>query len=46
MHEWCYKRDLKLDLLATQRRCGWQDRDLVEGAGELRRSFDQRRALK
>ena len=30
MHEWGYERDLKLDLLATQRGRGGQGRDLVE----------------
>ena len=29
------QRDLKLDLLATQRRRAGQGRDLIEGAGEL-----------
>ena len=44
MDEWGYERDLKLDLLATQRRRAGQGRDLLEGAGELGRGFDQRRA--
>ena len=44
MHEWGDQRDLKLDLLVTQRRRAGQDRDLVEGVGELGRGFDQRRA--
>ena len=44
MDEWGYERDLKLDLLATQRGRGGQGRDLVEGARELRYGFDQRRA--
>ncbi len=44
MHEWGDERDLKLDLLATQRRRAGQGRDLIEGAGELGRGFDQRRA--
>jgi hypothetical protein len=35
MHEWIDERELKLDLLATQRRRARQGRDLVEGAGEL-----------
>ena len=39
------ERDLKLDLLATQRRRGGQGRDLVERARELLRGFNQRRAL-
>ena len=43
MHEWGDERDLKLDLLATQRRRAGQGRDLIEGAGELGRGFDQRR---
>ena len=45
MDEWSYERDLKLDFITTQRRCAWQGRDLVEGAGELSYGFDQRRAL-
>ena len=45
MDERGYERDLKLDLLATQRRRGGQGRDLVEGARELLYGFDQRRAL-
>ena len=45
MDEWGYERDLKLDLLATQRGRGGQGRDLVEGARELLCGFDQRRAL-
>ena len=45
MDEWGYQRDLKLDLLATQRGRGGQGRDLVKGTGELLDSFDQRRAL-
>ena len=40
-----YERDLKLDLLATQRGRAGQDRDLVERARELRHGFNQRRAL-
>ena len=44
MDEWGYERDLKLDLFATQRGRGGQCRYLVEGAGELFGSFDQRRA--
>ena len=43
MHEWGDQRDLKLDLLATQRRRAGQGRDLIEGKGELGRGFDQRR---
>ena len=45
MHERGYERDLKLDLLATQRRRGGQGRDLVQGTRELLNGFDQRRAL-
>jgi hypothetical protein len=33
VHEWGYQRDLKLDLLATQRGRGGQRRDLGERAG-------------
>ena len=44
MDEWGDKRDLKLDLLATQRPRTGQDRDLLEGTGELGRGFGQRRA--
>ena len=39
------KSDLKLDLLATQRGCCRQRRNLVEGTGELGHRFDQRGAL-
>ena len=45
VHRAGYERDLKLDLLATQRGRGGQGRDLVERTRELLRSFDQRRAL-
>ena len=45
VHERGYERDLKLDLLATQRRRGGQGRDLVKCARELLYGFDQRRAL-
>ena len=45
MDEWGYERDLKLDLLATQRRRGGQSCDLVESPRELLHGFDQRRAL-
>ena len=45
MDERGYERDLKLDLLATQRGRGGQGRDLVERARELLYGFDQRRAL-
>ena len=45
VHERGYERDLKLDLLATQRGSAGQSRDLIEGAGELLYSFNQRRAL-
>jgi hypothetical protein len=44
MHEWIYERDLKLDLLATQRGSGRQGRDLGKRAGDLLRGFNQRRA--
>ena len=40
-----YERDLKLDLLATQRRRCRQSGDLAEGARELLCGFCQRRAL-
>ena len=46
VEERSYEGDLKLDLLTTQRGRGGQDRDLVEGARELRCRFDQRRTLK
>src|ERR1700732_3587529 len=42
MDEWGYEPDLKLDLLAKQRRRAGQSRDLLEGPGELRRSLGQR----
>ena len=45
MDEGVYERDLKLDLLATQRGRGGQGRDLVKGARELLGGFDQRRTL-
>ena len=45
MNEWGYERDLKLDLLATQRWSTGQGRDLVESTGELFCGFNQRRAL-
>ena len=44
MDEWGDERDLKLDLLTTQRRRARQGRDLLEGPGELGRGFSQRRA--
>ena len=44
MEEWIYKRDLKLDLLATQRGRRGQVRDLAEGARELLYGFNERRA--
>jgi hypothetical protein len=44
MDEWSYERDLMLDLLATQRRSGWQGGNLVESASELRHGFNQCRA--
>jgi hypothetical protein len=43
--EWGYERDLKFDLLATQRRSGRQGRDLGKRTRELLCSFNQRRAL-
>ena len=46
MHDWGYERDLKLDLLATQRRRRGQSRDLVEAVYDLSGRFDQRRTLK
>ena len=45
MEERGYQRDLKLDLLATQRRRAGQGRDLLERTRELCHGFDQRRAL-
>ena len=45
VHEWGYERNLKPDLLTTQRRSAWQGGDLVESTGELRHCFHQRRAL-
>src|SRR6516162_7637904 len=36
------ERDLKLDLLATQCRCGRQKCNLVDGLGDLRRSLYER----
>ena len=45
MHKCVHERNLKLDLLATQRGGGWQGHNLVEGACELLYGFDQRRAL-
>ena len=45
MHERGYERDLKLDLLATQRGRGGQGRDLGKRARELLHGFNQRRAL-
>ena len=45
VHERGYERDLKFDLLATQCRRGRQGRNLVESAGELLRSLNQRRTL-
>jgi hypothetical protein len=44
MDEWGYERDLKLDLLAAQRRRARQRRHLVEAPGELGYGFGQRRA--
>ena len=45
MDERGYQRDLKLDLLAAQRRRGRQRRDLIKRARELLYGFNQRRAL-
>jgi hypothetical protein len=45
MDKWSYERDLKSDLLATQRRRVGQGRDLLEGPGELGRGFGQGRAV-
>ena len=36
MHEWRYERDLKLDLFATQRWRGGQDRYVIKRAREMR----------
>jgi len=44
MDEWSYERDLKFDFFATRRGRGWQGRDRVKRAGELRYRFYQRRA--
>ena len=44
MDERVDERDLKLDLLATQRRRAGQGRDLIESAGQLGYGFYQRRA--
>src|SRR4029077_11975275 len=44
MNERGYERDLKRDLLAPQRGCGGQGRNLAEGASELLYGFDQCRA--
>ena len=44
MDKWVYERDLKLDLLATQRGSGGQGRNLGEGARELLCGLGQRRA--
>ena len=44
MDEWGYERDLKPDLLATQRGRGGQGRYLVNCAGKLNRRLDQHRA--
>ena len=46
VHQSIGERDLKLDLLAAQRRRGGQGRDLVEGPRKLLCSFNQRRAIK
>src|SRR5262249_36608977 len=45
MDERGYERDLKLDLLATQRGRGGQGRDLIESTGGLRDCLNQRRAI-
>jgi len=44
MHESIYKRDLKLDLLVTQRGSGEQRLNLGKRAGELCLSLYRRRA--
>jgi hypothetical protein len=40
MNKWSYNRDLKLDLVATQRGRSRQGGDLVESAGELLYGLD------
>src|SRR6516225_2004968 len=45
MDERGYERDLKLDLLATQRGRSGQGRDLIESTGELRDCLNQSRAI-
>jgi hypothetical protein len=41
MEEWGYERDLKLDLIATQRRRARQAGNLGEGTSQLLHGFDQ-----
>ena len=45
MAERGYERDLEFDFFPTQRGRDGQRRDLVEGPGELRHCFYERRAL-
>src|SRR5207344_815869 len=45
VNEWCYERDLKVDLVATQRGSTGQRRDLAECTRELLCCFDQCGAL-
>src|SRR6516162_9815771 len=45
MEERGYERDLKLDLLATQRRSGGQGGNLVQSKGDLHHGLNKRRAL-
>ena len=41
MNEWGYERDLKLDLLAAQRRGGREGRDLRKRPRQLLYGFNQ-----
>ena len=41
MEQWSYERDLKPDLIATQRRRARQARNLGKGTSELLHGFDQ-----
>jgi hypothetical protein len=45
VHQGVGKRDLQLDLLATQRGRGGHGRNLVERSRDLLCGFDQRRAF-
>ena len=45
VHQSACERELKLDLIATQRRSGRQKCHQVEAAGELLRRFDEREPL-